>query len=93
MYLTEPWESAATNLRRRHSELQAEVERLRQSNAALSTLFQALRFREAHEAEAILQQMRDGVDVDSIIQSMRAGDLLLNLQVCPEPTQDKETFS
>ncbi|KAL2272844.1 hypothetical protein FJTKL_05939 [Diaporthe vaccinii] len=92
VYFTEPWESPATNMRRKHSELQAEVRRLHESNAALNSLFQALQSREAHEADAILQRIRGGTDVQSILQSMSAGDLLLNLQVCPEPSHDKESI-
>lgn len=90
VYFTEPWETPATNLRRKHSELQAEVQRLHESNAALNTLFQALQSREAHEAGAILQRIRGGTDVESILQSMSAGDLLLNLQVSPEPSHDRQ---
>lgn len=93
MYSTEPWESPASNLRRRHSELQTEVQRLRESNLALDTLFEALRCREAHEAGAILQRIREGDDVESILQSMGAGDLLLHLQVCPEPGRGPESVS
>ncbi|KAI7773819.1 hypothetical protein LA080_009834 [Diaporthe eres] len=85
-------EITSTNMRRKHSELQAEVRRLHESNAALNSLFQALQSREAHEADAILQRIRGGTDVQSILQSMSAGDLLLNLQVCPEPSHDKESI-
>ncbi|KAJ0124829.1 hypothetical protein J7T55_006172 [Diaporthe amygdali] len=74
----------ATSLKRKHSELQAEVRQLRNSNAALNTLFQALRSRKAHEAGAILQSIREGDDVETIIQSMIAGDVLLQLQDCPK---------
>ncbi|KAI3393065.1 hypothetical protein diail_4774 [Diaporthe ilicicola] len=70
----------ATNLKRRNSELLGEIQQLRDSNAALNTLVQALRSREAHDAGVLLQKIREGVDVESIIQSMSAGDLLLQLQ-------------
>lgn len=87
VYLSEPWETPASNLRRKFSELQTEVRRLHESNAALNILFQALRSREDQEAGAILQRIREGNDVESIINSMSAGDLLLHLQVCPKSSR------
>ncbi|POS68593.1 hypothetical protein DHEL01_v213013 [Diaporthe helianthi] len=71
-------------MKRRHAEVQAEVQRLRDSNAALRALFEALRSRESQEAGAILQRIREGNGVESILQSMSAGDILLHLNVCPE---------
>lgn len=87
VYFSEPWETPASNLRRKHSELQTEVRRLHESNVALNNLFQALQSRDDHEARAILQRIRQGNDVESIIQSMSAGNLLLDLQVCPGSTR------
>ena len=74
-------------MKRKHSELQTEVQQLRESNAALNSLFQALQSREVHEAGAILQRIRGGADAESILQSLNAGDVLLHLQVQSELRQ------
>ncbi|KAI9686064.1 MAG: hypothetical protein M1822_004047 [Bathelium mastoideum] len=71
--------------------MEQQYQQLQASHATLEQLVYALQHREAEEANAILAQVRQGIDVESVVRNITEGDLLLQLQVVPE-TKYRFTF-
>jgi hypothetical protein len=64
-------------LKRKFSELQ-------NATSAYERIFQLLRDRPGHEADAIIRVIRDGASADSVVEQIDHGDLLLQLRLIPE---------
>ncbi|KAL0931449.1 C6 transcription factor [Colletotrichum truncatum] len=84
VYSTQPAETRVTALKRKHGQLESELERLRNSHLALSEVVEAMKTSNRTDALAILQRIRDGVDIEAVARSISIGDILLQLRVAPE---------
>jgi predicted nucleic acid-binding Zn-ribbon protein len=71
-------------LKRKYSQLEHQIGVLRKSHNAMEQLIHAIQSRSEEDAAAIFQRIREGADVESILQSIITGDLLLQLQVAPK---------
>ena len=80
-------------MKRKYDEIQEQIRELRASRltTAAERVIQALQTRSDDDATAILQRLRAGTDVESILRLLEGGDLLLQLQVVPE-TRYRFTF-
>ena len=67
-------------------------QRGRQSGAAAQELLRLLRDLPDQEARSVLQKFRSGIDVTTILNHVRAGDVLLQMAVSPE-TRFRYEFS
>lgn len=84
VYSTNPTESRVTATKRRQTELEQSVENIRRAQASLQVLIDALQVREEDEAMAIFRRLRQVADVTSVIEHIKAGDLLMQIHLTPE---------
>ncbi|ORY56144.1 uncharacterized protein BCR38DRAFT_120679 [Pseudomassariella vexata] len=76
-YKTLPTETHLTAQKRRLSDLEAKCR-------AYENLYSILRTSPPDEASLVLRRVRSGVDVETVLQSIQEGDLLLQLVLRPE---------
>ncbi|KAJ8129557.1 hypothetical protein O1611_g4074 [Lasiodiplodia mahajangana] len=76
-YVTQPGETSGQALKRKYDELGDRA-------AAHEEMFDLLRTLPEQDAQNVLQRIRSGTDIVSIIDHVRAGNLLLELTVAPE---------
>ncbi|KAG5940071.1 hypothetical protein E4U53_007672 [Claviceps sorghi] len=82
-YSTNPSETRGSALKRKHESLDRDFQELQRSHSVLQQLVQALQSRDEKDALAIFQRLRQHEDVDTILEHLRASDLLLELQMDP----------
>ncbi|KAG5985397.1 hypothetical protein E4U55_003625 [Claviceps digitariae] len=70
-------------LKRKHEYLDKEFQELQKSHNALQQLVQALQSRDEKDAMVILSRIRQHEDPETIMEHLRASDLLLELQTPP----------
>ena len=79
MYETLGAETHSQALKRKHNELGARLE-------AFTELYQLLRAKPEEDAQGILQQIRSGVDPETLLRRIKESDLLMQLATNP-PTE------
>jgi hypothetical protein len=84
VYSTNPSESRTSALKRKYDTLERSMRQLEQSHSFLEQLVHALQVREEADATAIFGRLRQGANVESIVQHLRAGDVLTQIHLCPE---------
>ena len=57
---------------------------LEQSHSSLQQLIKVLQAKEEEEAAAILQRLRQGIEVNSLLELLQAGDQLIQVHARPE---------
>ncbi|KAK1247711.1 hypothetical protein MKX07_000599 [Trichoderma sp. CBMAI-0711] len=77
LYTTQPGETTSQALKRGYRDL-------RQRTSVHEELFELLRNLPDREAEHVFKRIRDGADVNTILNLIRAGNLLLQMAVAPE---------
>ncbi|KAG6023692.1 hypothetical protein E4U41_001954 [Claviceps citrina] len=83
--MTKPSETRGSALKRKHEYLDREFQELQRSRDTLQQLVQALQSRDEQDAFAIFRRIRQHVDAETIMEHIRASDLLLEMQSRPEP--------
>ncbi|SCO81443.1 related to nitrate assimilation regulatory protein nirA [Fusarium oxysporum] len=91
VYMTEPSETRISAIKRKHDELQKQLEDGGSSQSDLQQLFDAIRDRDEKDAMTIMRRIRTGEDPSTILRHLRAGDLLLQLHLAPE-TKFRNSF-
>jgi hypothetical protein len=84
VYLAKPTETRVSAFKRKHDELQRQLEDGGSSESDLQQLFEAMRDRNEKDAMTIMRCIRAGEDPSTILRHLRAGDLLLQLHLAPE---------
>ncbi|PTB68119.1 N-terminal fungal transcription regulatory domain-containing protein [Trichoderma citrinoviride] len=77
LYTTQPGETTSQALKRGYRDL-------RQRTSVHEELFELLRNLPDREADHVFKRIRDGADVNTILNLIRAGNLLLQMAVAPE---------
>lgn len=78
-------------MKRKHEELQKQIEQGETSKSNLQQLFDAIRDRDEEDAAAIMTRIRACQDPGTILRHLDAGDLLLQLHLVPE-TRYRHSF-
>ncbi|KAF5639432.1 nitrate assimilation regulatory nirA [Fusarium tjaetaba] len=91
VYLAKPTETRISAIKRKHDELQRQLEDGGSSESDLQQLFEAIRDRDEKDAMTIMRRIRAGEDPSTILRHLRAGDLLLQLHLAPE-TRFRHSF-
>jgi len=76
-YVTDSDETHAQALKRKYDQLQA-------GHSPFQEIFQLLRTLPELETQSLVAKIRSGADADSIIRTVRAGNLLMQLRLLPE---------
>ncbi|RFN50766.1 nitrate assimilation regulatory protein nira [Fusarium flagelliforme] len=91
VYATQPSETRISAMKRKHDELQKQVEQGEASQSHLQQLFDAIRDRNEEDAATIMTRIRAGQDPGTILRHLDTGDLLLQLHLVPE-TRFRNSF-
>jgi hypothetical protein len=78
-------------MKRKHDELQKQIEQGETSKSHLQQLFDAMRDRNEEDAATIMTRIRAGQDPGTILRHLDTGDLLLQLHLVPE-TRFRNSF-
>lgn len=89
--MTEPSETRISAMKRKHDNLQKQLEDGRTTQSDLQQVFDAIRDRDEKDAMTIMRRIRAGEDPSTILRHLRAGDLLLQLHLAPE-TKFRNSF-
>lgn len=84
VYTTDPEETRAVALKRKVGELETQLTRTQSSNDSFAELLGAIRNCSEADAAVIFQRVRQGTDLDTILQHISTVDLLLERQLQSE---------